>query len=109
MLLTDVEIHEASTLEQASQLMANYGPEARLLAGGTDILVDLKTNRFNVSHMVSIQRIASLRGITATDKGLRIGALTTANQLAAAPLVQQRFPAILDATRDMAAPQIRNM
>lgn len=109
MLLTEVEIHEASTLEQASQLMAQYGPEARLLAGGTDILVDLKTDRFNINHMVSIQRIAKLRGVSATEKGLRIGALTTANQLAAAPLVQQRFPAILDATRDMAAPQIRNM
>lgn len=109
MLLTDVEMHEAASLKEASDLMGKYAPDARLLAGGTDLLVDLKTDRLNVSHLVSLQRIGNLRGVSPTDKGLRIGALTTANQLAAAPLVQQRFPAILDAIRDMAAPQIRNM
>ena len=108
MLLADIEIHEAATLEKASELMARYAPDARLLAGGTDLLVDLKTDRLTVSHVVSIQRIEALRVIVATDRGLRIGALATANQLAAAPIVQQRFPAILDATRDLAAPQIRN-
>lgn len=109
MLLTDIEVHEAATLEQASRWMADYGQDARLLAGGTDLLVDLKTDRFNVNHVVSLRRIGGLRGVAATGSGLRIGALTTANELAAAALVQQRFSAILDATRDMAAPQIRNI
>ncbi len=109
MLLSEVEIHKARTLEEASELMTRYSPDARLLAGGTDLLVDLKTGRFSVGHVVSISRIAGLRTIAATERGVRVGALTTPNQLAASPLIRERFPAILDATRDMAAPQIRNM
>lgn len=109
MNITDIELHEATSLAQASSLMARFSPDARLLAGGTDLLVDLKTNRVSVRHVVSINRIDRLRGILTDDSGLRIGALTTANQLASSPIVRERFAAILDATCNMAAVQVRNM
>ncbi len=109
MNITDIELHEATSLAQASSLMARFSPDARLLAGGTDLLVDLKTNRVSVRHVVSINRIDGLRGIVTDDSGLRIGALTTANQLASSPIVRERFGAIRDATRNMAAMQVRNM
>ena len=50
-----------------------------------------------------------MRGLFAKDTALRIGALTTAGQLGTDPIVAERFPAIVDATRDMASPQIRNV
>lgn len=109
MLLTDIEFHEANTLKEASQWMGQYAPNARLMAGGTDLLVDLKTGRYATSHVVSLNRIASLRGLATTNGSLRIGALTTPNQLWAATTIWERFPAIVDAVRDMAVPQIRNM
>lgn len=109
MYLPDMELHEASSLAEASELMRRYAPDARFLAGGTDLLVDLKSGMVSTGHVVSLNRIGELRGVTSTDSELRIGALTTANQLAASPIVRERFPSILDATRDMAAPQIRNM
>jgi len=107
--LPDIELHEAATLEEAAALMARYAPNARMLAGGTDLLVDLKTKRVSADHIVSINRIDDLRGVTTTDAGLRIGALTTITQLDRSPIVRQRFAPILDATGKMAAPQIRNM
>lgn len=109
MNLPDIELHEATSLAQASSLMARFSPDARLLAGGTDLLVDLKTSRISVRHVVSINRIDQLRGVRADNSGLRIGALTTPNQLASSPIVRERFAAIVDATRNMAAPQVRNM
>lgn len=109
MILSEVEFHEASTLEQAAELMACWGAQARFLAGGTDLLVDLKTDRFRAGHVVSLNRIAGLRGISAGDGGVRIGALTTIGQLAASAIIRKRCPAILDATRDMGGPQIRHM
>ncbi len=109
MVLSEAEFHEASTLEQASELMGCWGAQAQLLAGGTNLLVDLKTDRFRTGHVISINRIAALRGISAADGGTRIGALTTINQLAASPVVRERFPAILDAAREMASPQVRNL
>ena len=97
MILSEAEFHEASTLEQASELMGCWGAQAQLLAGGTNLLVDLKTDRFRTGHVISINRIAALRGISAADGGVRIGALTTINQLAASTAIRERFPAILDA------------
>jgi len=108
-LLTDIEFHEANTLKEASEWMGQYAPDARLMAGGTDVLVDLKTGRYSTSHVVSLNRIAALRGLTTTNGSLRIGALTTPNQLWASTVIWERFPAIVDAVRDMAVPQIRNM
>ena len=46
MNLSQVEVHEASTLEQAAELMARWGDQARFLAGGTGLVVDLKTDRY---------------------------------------------------------------
>lgn len=109
MLLTDIEFHEANTLKEASEWMGQYAPNARLMAGGTDVLVDLKTGRYSTSHVISLNRITALRGLTTTNGSLRIGALTTPNQLWASTVIWEQFPAIVDAVRDMAVPQIRNM
>jgi carbon-monoxide dehydrogenase medium subunit len=105
-----VEYHEADSLEAAAELLGRYAPDARLLAGGTDVLVDLKTARqgAGAGHLVSIGGIAALRGVTETTDGLSIGALTTLSELDRAPVVIGRYPAIHDATSRMAAPQIRN-
>jgi carbon-monoxide dehydrogenase medium subunit len=107
--LPDIELHEARTLEEAAEALKRHGPGARLLAGGTDVLVDLKTGRTSFEHLVSINGIDALRGISETKSGLRIGALTTVTQLDRAPVVRERFSPILDATSRMAAPQIRNV
>jgi carbon-monoxide dehydrogenase medium subunit len=108
-LLSDATFHEPATLEEASELMARFGAQARPLAGGTDVLVDVKRGRFRAAHVVSLNRIASLRGVVPEQNESRIGALTSVNQLADSAIVRERFPAILDATRKMAGPQVRNM
>ncbi len=108
MYLPDVELHETKTLKQAATLLARYGPDARLLAGGTDLLVDLKTGRIGVRHLVSINRIDSLRGVSKRGNPLGIGALTTVTELDRSPIVHRQFSPLLDATRKMAAVQVRN-
>jgi len=107
--LPDIEVHEAATLEEAAALLSRFGNQARLLAGGTDLLVDLKSGRASAHHLVSIQKIEPLRGVETTPGGLRIGALTTINQLHDALDPHGPFAPLLDATRQMAAPQVRNL
>ncbi len=109
MYLPDVELHQAINLDEAGSLMARYAPDARLLAGGTDLLVDLKTGRVSARHLVSLNRLDALRGVSKTGVGLRIGALTTVTRLACSPWVRTGYEAILDAALQMAARQIRNM
>jgi CO/xanthine dehydrogenase FAD-binding subunit len=109
MHVPDFELHECTSLEEVAAALTRHPRDVRLLAGGTDLLVDLKTGRLRVGHLVSINRINGLRGVALTNSGLRIGALTTITELDRAPAGRGQFAALLDATRQMAAPQIRNV
>ena len=102
MYLPDLELHQPETLEDATLLMQRYAPAARFLAGGTDLLVDLKVARVAVEHLISMNRIGGMRSIEVTDAGLAIGALATLTELDDAPL-PGAFAAIKDATSTMAA------
>jgi carbon-monoxide dehydrogenase medium subunit len=103
-----VELHEPVSLEEAGDAMEGLAPDARLLAGGTDLLVDLKTGRVRAGHLVSLHRIGALRGISEANGGLHVGALTTITQLDRSRPLRTRFVALREATSRMAAPQIRN-
>ncbi len=109
MHVPDVSFHDAATLDEAAELLSRFGADAALLAGGTDLLVDLKAGRRSARHLVSVSRVHALRGITHAGDGLRIGALTTLAELDRHPLLSARFACLRDATSQMAAPQIRNM
>jgi CO/xanthine dehydrogenase FAD-binding subunit len=109
MHVPDVELHQVTTLDEAAALMARHAPDARLLAGGTDLLVDLKTGRVSVRHLVSLKGLDEIRGVSETEAGLRIGALTTITDLERSALVRLKYAPILDAASQMAARQIRNM
>jgi carbon-monoxide dehydrogenase medium subunit len=106
--LPELELHQPETLEDAATLMQRYTPAARFLAGGTDLLVDLKVARVTARHLISINRIGGMRSIELTDAGLAIGALATLTELNDASL-PGAFAAIKDATSAMAAPHIRNV
>lgn len=93
----------AEAVEQLSQ------PGARAHAGGTDLLGCLRDDVFDARVVVSLRKIPELGGIAATrDGSLRIGALTTIAEVAAHPLVTQKYAALAQAAASVATPQIRN-
>jgi carbon-monoxide dehydrogenase medium subunit len=108
MYISALELHEATSLEDAAALLSSLSPDVRLLAGGTDVLVDLKNNGKVVSHLVTMDRIESMHGITGEKDGLRIGALTTISELDESPLIDGPYEIIRDAASQMATLQIRN-
>lgn len=109
MYLPTAELHQTTTLAEASELLQRFGSTAKLLAGGTDLLVDLKVKRVTAEHIISINRIDDLKGVTLCAESLRIGALTTITELDESPLVRDHCPAIQDATKRMAVRQVRNL
>lgn len=109
MILTDAEVHQPATLDEAAEMMARFGAGARLMMGGTDLLIDLNKDRIEATHLVSLGRIGSLRGIAETAAGIEIGAATTLTDMLEFPAVRRRFPVFLDALPQMAGPQVRNM
>jgi len=82
---------------------------ARLLAGGTDLLVDLKEGLAEAKNLISLQGIVELRGIEVANARIRIGALTTPKEIASHPLILKYLPALSDAARSMASPQVRSL
>ena len=83
MLLPRFEYHAPKTQAEALEMLARFGQKARILAGGTDLLVNLKTGRDQASQVVSIHRLKSLSGISQGKSGTTIGPLTGIGELAA--------------------------
>jgi len=108
MKMRDFEYHEPRTTDEACALLARWGKEARIIAGGTDLLVDLKQDNIRVGHLISIARFDELKRIETTEEGLSIGALVTLNEVARSDLVKERIKALSEAADSMASTQVRN-
>jgi carbon-monoxide dehydrogenase medium subunit len=98
----------ARSVTEAVELLARHAGEARLLAGGQSLLPALNLRLSAPALLVDIGRIPGLRGITAADGVLRIGAITTYADLAASPEVALHAPMLPRAIADVAHPAIRS-
>jgi len=93
----------------ALALLAEHGSAARVLAGGTDLLVELKSASRGPEVLIDISRAADLKGIAITDAGLSIGALVTHTEIMRSPVIREMFPALADAAHTIGAVQTRNL
>jgi xanthine dehydrogenase YagS FAD-binding subunit len=104
------EYVSAKSKNQVGELLGTKWGDAEILAGGTDLVALMKDEVVNPKRLVSIKDLADLRGITFdAQKGLRIGALVTLDDLALNNQAVNHYPAIVEAAREAASPQIRNM
>jgi carbon-monoxide dehydrogenase medium subunit len=100
---------EPATLADASALLARHGDDARLIAGGTALVLALRQRMLAPTHMVSLAAIPALRGIAVEPDGtLVIGALTRHAEIAASPLVRAGWPVVARMAGVLANPQVRN-
>ncbi len=107
MLLPRFEYLHATSLLQAATLLAE-NPAAQALAGGTDLLVDLRERRRELGAVVDVTDLRELRGIAVEDGVTRIGGGVTVGELLASPVLATRLPALRDAARDFADFLTRN-
>lgn len=96
------------TLEEATLMLAQRPGEMRLLAGGTDILVQAKDGKVARGDLFDVSGVEELRGIEERGGGLWIGAATTHTEMMASPLVARFAPALPAACAVVGGPQIRN-
>jgi carbon-monoxide dehydrogenase medium subunit len=97
------------TLSDALALINEYGPNATVLAGGTDLIVRLRTGRALPAIVIDLKRVPALRAdICETGTFLRVGAGTVMTDLVADERVRSRFPALADAAHSVGSVQIRN-
>jgi xanthine dehydrogenase YagS FAD-binding subunit len=108
--MRDFTHFNAGTVKEACKLLAKYDGSAVLNAGGTDLLGTLKgENLFEYPEaVINIKKIAGLDQIAESKGTLRIGALAKLSALVNSPLLNDRYPALAEAARSVATPQIRN-
>lgn len=92
-MLAPIEIHAPRTVSDASALLRQYGDDAAVYAGGTELLIVMKERLTPVNRLIDIKQIEGLREIAVDDEGtLTIGALATHREIARNPLVQEHSP-----------------
>jgi carbon-monoxide dehydrogenase medium subunit len=98
------------SLEEAIDLLTIHGDSAKVLAGGTDLMVKIRLGAISPGVLVSIKKVPGLDTITMDpEKGLTIGATALLADVAAHPEIRTRYPAIATAAADTANVQVRNM
>lgn len=104
------DYHSPATLTEAIALLDRFGPAARILAGGTDLLTALKERWETPAHVVDLRGLAGMDDITYNDAdGLTIGARATVRAVETSPLVRRYYPALAAAAASLASIQIRNL
>jgi CO/xanthine dehydrogenase FAD-binding subunit len=105
------EFVAAKDSNHAVALLAKHAADAkvRIIAGGTDLLADLKFAAHGPDVVVDISRADDLKNIAVTEQGLSIGSLVTHTQIMKSPVIRQMFPALVDAAHTIGAVQTRNL
>ena len=103
------EFVSAQSVEDASQLMTTSGAAGSLIAGGTDLLGEVKEGTVGPQRLVALQTVNDLAGIGVYERGTIIGAMTTIADVGGNGHIRSRFPALAQACDSIATPQIRNV
>jgi len=107
--MRDLKLLLPSSPRDASRMLADHGEEARLMAGGTALILALRQRLVTPSHLVHLGKVPNLKNITFDEKGgLRIGALARHVDVATHPAVAQRYPILTTMASQVANPQVRN-
>jgi 4-hydroxybenzoyl-CoA reductase subunit beta len=97
----------ARTAAEAARILADHGPEAMAVAGGTDLYPNMKRRQFTPRVLVGLRGIGGARAIEA-DGELRLGALATLTQVSTHPGVAARWPAVARSAGLVSSPPLRN-
>ena len=101
------QYHEPQSLAEAVTLLGQA--DSHVIAGGSDLLDEVKEGIISPDRIVSLGSIPGLSGIAESDDGLEIGAMTSIADIAAHPVIRTAYTALAEAAGGLATPQIRNL
>ncbi|MBM3943116.1 MAG: xanthine dehydrogenase family protein subunit M [SAR202 cluster bacterium] len=110
--MMEFQFHQPASLAEAFDLLNTYGDDARIMAGGTGLVLQMKQRLAQPGHVISLRRIPGLNNIEAAADyhgAMRIGALCTHWQVETSSLVQRQTPLLAQTYRHVATPRIRQM
>jgi carbon-monoxide dehydrogenase medium subunit len=105
--LSRFEIHQPASVSEASQMLAHYGDEAGIYAGGTELLLAMKHQALNYRHLIDLKVISGLNSIDVRNGSLEIGATSTHRGIERSALVQQNQLALAEMESQVANVRVR--
>jgi 4-hydroxybenzoyl-CoA reductase subunit beta len=107
--LPEFTYHQPHSLKQAIKALADLGPDAMLVAGGTDVYPKMKRGQFTPRNLISLRALRELKGIRQNNDGLWIGAGESLTTVSNHRLIAKHLPALGHAAESVSTPQLRNM
>lgn len=107
MITSQFEYHAPKSIPDALSLLGKFGDTAKLLAGGHSLLPMMKLRFAAPAHLIDLGKIAELKGIAQVGNEVRIGAMTTENELIWSKLLAEKIPLLVEAARLISDPQVR--
>ncbi len=104
-----LDYHRCATVSEALETLDRLGAAAKVVAGGTDILVDMEVGRIRPGHLADISFVPELGGVEPCGESLVIGATVTHDSLVRSPHVSSRAPCLAEAAGQVGSPQVRNI
>ncbi len=98
-----------NTIEEAIELLWQAEGKAKVIAGGTDLVIGLRSGDYTPQSIIDITRIEELRKIEEKNGAVSIGAAVTHSEIASSPLVKKYGKILSDAASEIGSPQIRNL
>ncbi len=108
MHLNKFEYLSPSSLPEVFELLERYGTRAKLVAGGTDLIVQMKEKRIAPEVMINLLGVPELRGMEWSDVGIRIGATVKLSALESSSTLQGEWKILASAAHGIGSPQVRN-
>ena len=108
MTLPPFDLHPATTVDEARDLLVSHGDDAAVICGGTELLLLLKLGYASYGHLVDIRHVGELGGICLDDGTLSIGATATHREIEQSPVVRDTLPALAAMERRVANLRVRN-
>jgi carbon-monoxide dehydrogenase medium subunit len=100
-------IHQPKTVAEASQMLANFGEQGRLYAGGTELLLAMKHDLLRYRHLIDVKTIANLNQIEVKNGALLIGSGATHRAIEISPLVRRHLPVLAEMEKNIANIRVR--
>lgn len=107
--LPPFQLHNPKQIGEAAQMLADHGGKARLLAGGTDLLPNMKRRHQNAEALIGLRRVEGLRGIRRGSGGeTSIGAMTTLSEIVRSELIHSQHPMFWRAVASISSPVLQS-
>ena len=108
--MIDFQYHTPNTLEEVFDLLNTYGEDARVMAGGTALVIQMKQRLLQPEHVINLRKIAGLSGINKSEDGIQIGSLCTQRAVETDPLVSEIVPLVANSStmQSLSAPSFQH-